>query len=162
MSRLLYWLLMSWGLQQPALLTHITWLVWTQYRIACLHEGIDLTSPFTVFLIVIQGCSQPNLWLQHAWILVALFTWTRFTVPLIQWKLNVIHAMPAPPRYRYLLQNTRGNCALFFLFGSYLAVTAPASGHSAVTKGFQLCYVRPAALCTPAHRGVTVITPETL
>ena len=67
-------------------------------------------------------------------------------MPVIQWELKVIHATLATPRYRCLLQK-REEIELLLLF--FLAVELPsgrqlpASGHSAVTKGFQLCRAGP-------------------
>lgn len=46
------------------------------------------------------------------------------------------------------------------LFWGHLAGTAPAGGHSAVAKRFQLCRVGAAGLCAPAHRGASVRAPE--
>lgn len=108
----------------------------------------------TVFSIIIHAVKwQPSSGYKHACILLVVILFftlsTHVTVPVIQWELKVNHAMPATPRYQCLLGNTEENelflceCVLELPSGRQLAVSAPASGHSAVTKGFQLCSVGP-------------------
>lgn len=66
MSHLLYSLrIMSWGLQQPALLTHISWLVWSHCQIVwwlCLHH--DPVS----FLNNHQGCFSGCTMHESCWL----------------------------------------------------------------------------------------------
>lgn len=177
---------MSWGLQQPALLTYITLMVRSHYQTVWgettrregPHSVLDFTIYCTVFSVIILALFQRLLNGSPALVATRMYPVGCHSFHLMN-TCHVANNRVGTHIYSRNASHTqvsvscvaehRGNWALFLLYWSFLQVDSWLYEPQPLAIQLSLKDSSCAALdrierplCAPAHRGATVTTLETL